>query len=304
VTPEAAPSREVVVVVNRHARHGRRALAALHDGLRSRGLAIAAFHPAANGREARKLVKRAAKAGAPAIVVAGGDGTMTRTVDVLAHRETILGVIPAGTGNSFAQSLGIPIDDLDAALDVIAGGTVARIDLGVVNGTHFANFATVGLSSQIADRTPHRWKSLFGSLAYGLAAAVPLLRHRGFHAAIRWDEGKLALQTQDVIVANGRFFGPAAVTPEASLVDRRLALYTTANASTLGALRTYVALGMDVHVKLSDAHVVNARTITVRARPKQCINIDGAILGSTPARFSVAPRALRVFVPAGGVRRG
>jgi YegS/Rv2252/BmrU family lipid kinase len=237
-------------------------------------------------------------------VLAGGDGTMTRAVDALAHGATVLGVVPAGTGNSFAQSLGIPPHDLDAALDVIAGGRVATIDLGVVNDTYFANFATVGISSRIADATQHRWKALFGLAGYAIGAVRPLLRHRGFEATLRWKGGKLRLRTQDIIVANGRYFGFTPVSEEASLVSGRLTLYTTDDASTLGALRTYLAFGLDAQTKLPGAHVVNAERIVVRAHPKQGINVDGAPLGKTPARFAVARRALRVFVPSGGVPRG
>ena len=143
-----------------------------------------AFHVAAKGKACRQIVRRAVKAGAPEILVGGGDGTMTHAVDALAHRETTLGVIPFGSGNSFAQSLGIPPGDLDGG----GRGDRARarsqqVDLGVVNGTHFANFATIGISSVISDGTPRALKKLFGGVAYGLASIRPMLTHRAFRRA-------------------------------------------------------------------------------------------------------------------------
>lgn len=293
-----------MVVVNRRARRASAALSRLYDALAQRGLRVASFHPACNGGEAARYVKRAAKAGADAIVVGGGDGTLTRAVGALAHRSTILGVLPLGTGNSFARSLRVPVNDLDAALDVVAAGRIATIDVGVVNGTYFANFATIGVSTSIAAATTHGAKALFGMAGYVLAALRPLLRHRGFHASIRWDGGELALHTQDIILANGRDYGGTPITPDATLDDGKLTLYTTENDSTLGVLRTYLAIGIGAQTKLADAHVVNADRFEIHAKPKQCINIDGHVLGCTPARFHIARRALRVFVPGGGIARG
>jgi YegS/Rv2252/BmrU family lipid kinase len=296
--------REIVVVVNRHSRRTDRELGRLHEGLLARGLRVTAFHVAAKGKECREIVRRAAKAGVPEIVVGGGDGTMTHAVDVLAHRETTLGVVPFGSGNSFAQSLGIPPADLNAALDVIAAGRVERIDLGIVNGTHFANFATVGISSIISDRTPRPLKKLFGGVAYGLASIRPMLTHPPFEARISWKGGRLDVTTQDIIVANGRYFGDAPLAPGATLADDELHLFTTANGSALGAVRTYLALLRGMQARLPDAHTITAQAFTIRTRKRQPIAIDGSLLEKTPAEFAVARRALRVFVPEGGVARG
>jgi YegS/Rv2252/BmrU family lipid kinase len=296
--------REAVVVVNTHSRQARHQLDDLHELLRKHGVPVAAFHVAPDHDVLRRYVKRAAKGGAQAILVGGGDGTMAYAVDALAHRDAILGVLPLGTGNSFAQSIGLDPHDLDAAVAAIARGNVERIDLGRVNGTYFANFATIGLSSVIADATPAGVKSWSGPIAYALAAVRPLLTHESFRARIRWKGGKLDVRTQDIIVANGRFFGSNPVTPDATIVDGRLSLFTTDDPSRFGALRTYIAFGMHEQHKLPHAHVVNATKFEVRTRAKQMISIDGSLLEKTPARFRVAPGALRVFVPERGVALG
>ena len=296
--------REVVVVVNRHSRHSDAEIVRLHDALAAHGLRVAAFHAESKETGCTKCIKRAAKAGAPAILVGGGDGTMTHAVNELAKRESVLGVLPFGTGNSFAQSLGIPLHDLDAALAVIARGHVECVDLGVVNGTYFANFATVGLSSEIAAATPRALKKLTGAVAYGLASIRPMLTHRAFRARIDWKGGRLDVTTQDVVVANGRFYGDTPVAPDATIVDGRLHLFTTDNGSALAAARTYIALGRGEHARLPDAHLITARAFTVRTRKRQPIAIDGSPLEKTPARFRVARGALRVFVPETGVAHG
>jgi diacylglycerol kinase (ATP) len=290
--------------VNRNSRRTAHELDRLHEMFRTHGVPVAAFHVADSSSELRRLVKRAAKDGAKTVVAGGGDGTMAHAVDALANRKTVLGVLPLGTGNSFAQSIGLDPHDLDAAVGVIARGCVERIDLGCVNGTHFANFATIGLSSDIAGATPTAVKRWSGTLAYALAAVRPLLSHAAFRARVRWKGGRLEVRTQDIIVANGRYFGTTPVSPEATIVDGLLTLYTTDDPSRIGALRTYLAFGMHDQAKVRHAHVVNAPAFEIRTRAKQTISVDGSLLEKTPARFSVAREALRVFVPERGVARG
>lgn len=269
----------------------------LHQLFHERGVRITELHVARDSRDVRRHVKRIANAGIGTVVVGGGDGTMAHAVDVLAHRSTVLGVLPLGTGNSFAQSLGIPDDHLEQAVEIIVRGKVGQVDLGRVNGTHFANFATIGLSSEIAGATSTAAKGILGRLAYGIAALKPLLTHRAFRARIRWPGGELRLRTQDIIIANGRYFGSTPIVPDATIDDDRLNLFVTDDPSRLGALRTYLAFGMHDQTKLRDAHAVTAKRFTIRTRARQEISIDGSLLEKTPARFRVVPRALRVYVP-------
>jgi diacylglycerol kinase family enzyme len=187
---------------------------------------------------------------------------------------------------------------------VIAHGHAKHIDLGRVNGTYFANFATIGLSSVIAGGTPRLLKKITGPLAYALAGIAPMITHRAFQARIRWKGGRLDVRTQDVIVANGRFYGHTPVAAEATIDDGRLHLFTTDNASALAAARTYLAIGRGLHTRLPDAHVVTARAFEIRTRKRQQIAIDGSPLEKTPARFSVARNALHVFLPESGVAHG
>jgi diacylglycerol kinase (ATP) len=297
-------ARDVLVVINRRSRRSGSELERLHMLLAAHELHVAELHVGVDDDDCRRSIKRAVKAGAPEVLVGGGDGTMTHAVNILAHRETVLGVLPLGTGNSFAQTLGLDPHDLEAAVAAIAHGRVAQVDLGIVNGTYFANFATIGLSSQIAGAPQRGWKNALGNVAYALAGIGPLFTHRAFCARIRWPGGRLTLETQDIIVANGRHFGKTALAPDATIDEGLLTLFTSAARSPLGAARTYLALGRGAQLALPGAHLVTARRFTIRARKAQPIRIDGSAFAKTPARFRVAPRALRVLVPESGVAHG
>ena len=244
----------------------------------------------------RRCLKRLIRGGTELIIVAGGDGTMTAAAGHLARSRAVLGVLPMGTGNSFALSLGIA--DLPAAVDAIAGGRTVKIDLGKVNGTYFANFATIGLSSRIAAATPNRLKKIVGAAAYVLAGVIPGLRSRPFDCRVRSGELEMELQTFQVIVANGRYFGRTPLAANASLDSGKLLLYATSDNSIADAAKTYASLLFERQHDLPNAHVLEAAKLSVRTRPRQLLAIDGEICGKTPARFSIVPAALRVRVPA------
>jgi YegS/Rv2252/BmrU family lipid kinase len=269
----------------------------LREQLAARGVEIDTFEVIDDNAQVERRVKRAAKRGASLIIVGGGDGTMTLAVNALAHRDAALGVIPLGTGNSFARTLGIG-DDIGAALDVIAAGRIARVDLGIVNKRYFANFATIGLSAEIAESTSHDLKGVIGAAAYAVAGIKPFLTHRPFRAKIRWDDGDMRITAQQMVIASGRFFGHQPVTPAASITSGKLAFFTTTGVSHVDIARMYIAFGLGLQMRLPDAQTFSAKRIVIRTKAKQPINVDGNPAGLTPARFSVAHRALRVLVPA------
>jgi diacylglycerol kinase family enzyme len=95
------------------------------------------------------------------IIVGGGDGSLSSTVDELIEKECVFALLPLGTANSFARTLGIPLD-LDGAIDVIATGKRRRIDLGIINGDYFANAASMGVSPMIGETVPHTSQTLSG----------------------------------------------------------------------------------------------------------------------------------------------
>lgn len=267
----------------------------LHDELPKRGVEVVAAHTAERRKDLIRAVRSAVKARAETIVVVGGDGSQTAAVAEIVNTKSALAVVPAGTGNSFA--LGIGIKDFETALEAIAGGREERIDAGVVNGTHFANFATVGLIAEAADETSRPLKKIIGPVAYGVSFMHSLFASRPFKMRVTWEDGELDLETYQAIVANGRYFGWQALTPDADVHSGKLAFFAVEGMSRADALRTSAALVRGDQVKLEGAHYFSASKIQIRTKPKQQLDIDGHALGKTPAKFKIDTKALRVLVP-------
>ncbi|MBC5802234.1 MAG: YegS/Rv2252/BmrU family lipid kinase [Candidatus Eremiobacteraeota bacterium] len=288
---------ETTVIVNEHSSGARSHIAELRKLLAERDIRVTAFDIVTDHQALKRCAKRALNAGAESILLAGGDGSMTTIVDVLARSETVLGVLPLGTGNSFAKTLTIP-ETLAEAVDVIARGRVAQVDLGMVDDTHFANFSVIGLSAEVANAAPHALKPLLGPLTYVVGGIAPFLRHRAFRARLRFDGRRMEFPTHQIVIASGRYFGTKPITADASIGDGKLTVFTTSGLSHVDVATMYVALGLGLQEHLRDAISLRTSEIAIKAKPKQRVSIDGSHYGSTPVRYGVARRALRVFVPA------
>ncbi len=289
--------RQAVVISSEHSHSGRAAIEAVPRLLLERGVEISGVYVERNSKALAKRVKREMKAGARLIVVCGGDGTLTHSVPLFANKNCVLGVVPAGTGNSFACSLGID-ESFEAAADAIAYGEEACVDLGTVDGTYFANFLTIGFPSQVAGETPRGLKRVFGAFAYGVAGFVPLLVHASFRATFKWKKHRVSVETHQAIVANGRDFGHQPLSGDASLVDGRLTVFVRDTTSKIDLLQTYFALLLGSQHRLRDAHIWSTSdTLKISTKPRVPVAIDGSLRCKTPIRVGVAPKALRVLVP-------
>ena len=269
----------------------------MQRALLAAGLRINACHAVGRGRELTQRLRKIVKDEPRIVVVAGGDGSMTRAVAELAHSKIALGVMPLGTGNSFAHSIGI--SDLESAVATIASGECRKVDLGIVNGRHFANFATVGLTSEIAASTPDVLKRMAGVGAYVLAGIIPALRKTRFTVRIRGSGVRFKGDVYHVIVASGRHFGETPILPSASVLSGKLAVFTTTANGVPGLAKELVAVARGRQTELEEAHWWTTTRIKIKSSPKQLIAIDGKPVDQTPARFRIDPRALRVLVPRG-----
>jgi YegS/Rv2252/BmrU family lipid kinase len=199
-------------------RRGSEVLARLPRLLADRGLGgeiVATTRPG----EATQLARRAADDGVRVVAV-GGDGTAHEVVNGIAGTRAVLGLVPIGSGNDLARALEIP-SAVERALDVIARGRTARIDLGRFDHRWFANSVGLGFEAQVTIESRSITR-LRGFAIYLGALAKALRRLRCPDLRVITDQGELSGRALLVCIGNGfRVGGGFRLTPDARATRRR-----------------------------------------------------------------------------------
>lgn len=288
-------SHRALLLVNRHARHGDKQLSAAIDQLKTLDLELLE-ESTENPRQLAELIRHYQHQ-VDLVIVGGGDGTLNAAVDALVETGLPLGILPLGTANDLARTLEIP-NSLPEACDIIANGQVRRIDLGWVNGKHFFNVASLGLSVQITKKLTKEVKRRWGVFAYAITALQVILQTRPFRAEIRINGESIKVKTVQIAVGNGRYYGGGmAVVQDATIDDQRLDLYSLELKHWWQFIALLPAMRGGTHTKWRDVRALSGQEIQVYTRKPRPINTDGEITTHTPAEFRVIPQALAVLVP-------
>ena len=294
--PKPVP-REAVLIVNAHSRRGRDQFREAHSKLGEAGIRLIEAHAVTDPRKLVPTVTAAVRSGAPMVIVGGGDGSLSCSVDELVGRDCVFALLPLGTANSFARTLGIPLD-LDGAIETIATGRRRRVDLGIVNGDYFANCAAMGLSPMIGEGVPHGLKRRLGRVGYLLWAIWCLIRFHPFRLTVR-DEtgGEQRLWATEVRIANGRHHGGVELIESAELDSGEIVVQAVEGRSSLKLVWDWFSKYWKLSSRQSTTREFHGRRLEIETRPRQRISIDGEVLAKTPCVATVAECAIEVVVP-------
>ncbi len=259
--------------------------------------------------DAERLAAEAVDEGFELVVAAGGDGTLNEVVNGLAagFGRTRLGILPLGTGNDFARTIGVPAD-LEQALAVLAAGRLWRIDVGRVEvqdaetaaavRRYFVNVSAGGFAGEMNERMDDDVKSRWGPLAYLRTALEAFADRKGYETKLTLDGSEvLCLPTYNVVVSNARYVAAGIpVAPQAELDDGLFDVMVVPERSIpqLAALVPQILLGR--HTESDLLELRRARRVEVRSDPPMLFNVDGELVGVSPAVFEVLPRVLDVVV--------
>lgn len=247
-----------------------------------------------------EAVAAAIERGDTMVIVGGGDGTISSVAHLFEGKETVLGVMPFGTGNALAKDLGIPTD-VDAAAEIIAGESTALIDVGIANGRRFMNVATLGLSTLIAQDLSTGIKKVFAAAAYTIAIARALLQVKAFKVRLTLeDDGEHEFDALQIVIGNGRFHAGGLLIAESASIDGGfLNVYALATTSKWAFLKLALRLRRGKQAGLSEVRVFRTKHAHLETWPSRKIILDGEPLIQTPVDFSVSKHQLRVAVPIG-----
>ena len=234
------------------------------------------------------------------VIVGGGDGTLHAAAPALLEIGLTLGILPLGSANDLASTLGIGPDPV-AAAQVIAAGHTREVDLGEFNGHPYWNVASIGLSVKLASELTAETKRRWGRLGYAIAALRVLRRMRPFTAEIEHDDRIERIRTVQVAVGNGRHYGGGMTVEEAAQPDDSLLdVYSLGIRHWWQLLALFPAMRSGRHGAWREVRSFATTELLVRTRRPKRVNADGEIVTRTPARFRVRPRAVRVYAPEPG----
>jgi YegS/Rv2252/BmrU family lipid kinase len=244
----------------------------------------------------RPTVLKALADKAPMIIVGGGDGSLSKAVDDFLGTDTVFALLPLGTANSFAKTLGIGAN-LEAAVETIATGRKLRIDLGAIDGDYFANAAAMGLSPLIAETVPHKLKRTLGMFGYMIWAARVAFKFRPFRLRIDDGQRKYKVWSTEVRIANGTHHGGIELVESADLQSGEIVVQAVTGKSLLHLAWSWLATLFKLRSRNETVTEFRGKEIRIEARPRQRVSIDGELSARTPVTVTVARAAVWVAAP-------
>lgn len=290
MTANSSPS---IVVLHNPALHVRRHL--LYKKLQSQ-LPDSAYTYVTTGDYEKDLkALKAACKGASSLIAVGGDGTLNLAVNAIANTSTVLGVVPAGSGNDFARVWVAGMSANETITTALTGQPI-EIDLGKANDRYFLNNLGIGFDGELVRRLKHKtWPRKFSYIGRALQLlptykAQPLVLQESSNKV----NGGLLPKSFMLSIGNGRYFGAGIpVTPHARLNDGVLAYTHVKERNRASTVRCLLRMLLQKHLKMKAVNAGQLDKLTVKNSgvPMQ---VDGEYLGYSPVTVEVCPAALKI----------
>jgi YegS/Rv2252/BmrU family lipid kinase len=287
--------KQAILVVNTASRLGAEAFDPAREKLVAAGIdlldARAVDDPEAIAGEVRAAIDRA-----PMVIVGGGDGSLSETVDHFLGHETVFALLPLGTANSFARTLGIPLD-LDGAIEVIATGEARRIDLAAIDGDYFLNNAALGLAPVVAESVPTALKRSLGRLGYLLWAGWSAASFKAFRLRVQDGQRTHRLWATEARIANGRYHGGVELIENADLESGQIVVQVVPGRSLMKLGWSYLASAVKAPSRAEAVREFHGKRMRIETRPRMRVSIDGELGPETPFEAWAVPDAVTVAAP-------
>lgn len=274
---------------------GRRVTDEALPRLRDLGFAVRRLE-GASAEEAHDLAARCVADGIETLAVVGGDGMVHVALQALAHSESRLGLIPAGTGNDVARNLGIPRGDVGAAVEVLNAGRERSVDLIKAGARYFVTIAACGFDAIVNERANSMtWPK--GQMRYNIATLAELRTLSPLRYSIEVDGRTEHVDAVTVAVANMESFGGGLrIADGVSPDDGTLEVVVIGPMSRTRLVTLYPRLFTGSVVGNPLYRRISGRSATIAVQGITAY-ADGESVGALPLTFDIQPGALRVLVP-------
>lgn len=266
--------------------------------------------------EAEAITREAVKSGVARVVAVGGDGTLNEVVNGYLDRSgraveesAAIGLMPSGTGSDFRRSVGINDwrDAIQALLEskarlIDAASITFRDASGAEASRAFINIASFGLGGEVSAHV-NRWRKslprLIGGRARFTAAAIRALESfKSKSVKVEIDDSRrIEISSNLIVIANGRFAGGGMkLAPQAELEDGLLDVIMTDRATRLDVIRELPRIRRGGYLKNPKVITARAREAVIESDEPMAIDVDGEMVGFTPAWVKVLPQAVRFIL--------
>jgi diacylglycerol kinase (ATP) len=287
----------MMIIANPQAGHGAGTgnLERLRALIRRRGLDMTAV-PTERPGHATELALAFARTNGARMGVMGGDGTISEVVQALAGSSVELAILSVGTGNDVARSLGLPLNDLEAALDVAIDGRPCSIDVGRERDRDFISVMGVVFPALVAYEANHM-RFPRGSAAFFVAFYKALHRLRAVPLVIELDDAVLERECIAVMVQNTPYTGGGLhMAPTARVDDGLFDVVIVERMGKLDVMINFPKVYRGRHFEHPSFSLHQSRTVAIRSQEPLEKMFDGDLFGWTPVEAAVVPGGLQVVL--------
>lgn len=229
------------------------------------------------------------------LIVIGGDGLVHLAIQKLARSTVPLLIIPAGTGNDFARSLGLNINQPLENLSLLNEMKSTGVDLGLVAGEYFAQILSTGFDSLVNERA-NQMRFIRGRMKYNVAIAQVLSTFKPRSYSFRVDEVHLESKAMLIAVSNGKSYGGGMmISPMSDLQDGYLDVMILGPVSRFEFLRVFPKVYSGSHINHPAVKFLKAKNVAISANA--VAYADGERVGDLPIEVSIVEKCLRVLIP-------
>ena len=238
-----------------------------------------------------------------ALIISGGDGTINYAINALLRNEKDipLGIIPSGTANDFAQFIGLPKDPA-RALEAMAHGEVAEVDVGLANDRYFINVCGAGLFANISHNMDGRFKASFGKMAYYMKTIGEMPNFEPFSVKISHSRGVMHEDIYMFLALNSSGAGGFdRLAPDASIYDGRFDFVAFRACSLLELGRLFFKVLKHNYIDDPNTIYLQDSLVTVECidskSPFGIYDVDGELGGELPVTIKTVHKGLRLLIP-------
>lgn len=251
------------------------------------------------------LAARAVREGAQTIVAVGGDGTCGRIANAILQSgiQCRLAVVPAGTGNDFAKTLGVTKYSPVQIAELVVRGDAKQIDVGLADGHYFLNSCGFGFDASVLEATS-RVRFLKGDAVYIYSALRQLFTYRGVEVSASGAPGVTSGSMLMVTVSNGRWLGGAfKIAPRASVLDGKLDACFVGDSNVMQRMKLFLGAMRGTHIGMPSVSTVGFQDLTLTFPSNPLMEIDGELRRAKTRNVSLKclPRALAVVAAPGAI---